>query len=382
MKIGTIFCVNQGFKTAPDELNAEISFDLQYRGNLGRNLCPSKKGTKEYMHELIKNVFSPFKELCLDYIITWPYDEGGCGCKDCIPWGGTGYANMILDLKDTFISIFPKVKFIVSTWAFDLPDDYGDYKSLYNRVKTDLDWIDMLMVDSHLDFPKYVLNNNPNKPVVNFPEISMNGLAPWGGFGANPLPKHFQRLWDSVKHFIAGGLPYSEGLFEDISKIQCIGYYWNPEKNYRDILSEYINYEYSPDVTDAVFEIIEGIEVNHFNVANHIEPDYELARKVSALAEKTEKLLPERAQRAWRWRILYIRARLDQKRYDAYKRYDIKNTEKGPEKLRCLSGDFIVNDSEAQKLLKELRKYFCCVDFNGENHHTLPPLGGTKGITV
>ena len=116
------------------------------------------------------------------------------------------------------------------------------------------------MVDSHADYPEYVLTHELIKPIVNFPEISMWGLYPWGGFGANPLPRRFQRIWDSSRRVLAGGMPYSEGIYEDILKIQFAGYYWDPERNWHDILSEYVAYEYGQNVIPQVLEMMECIE--------------------------------------------------------------------------------------------------------------------------
>jgi L-ascorbate metabolism protein UlaG (beta-lactamase superfamily) len=36
-----------------------------------------------------------------------------------------------------------------------------------------------------------------------------------------------------------------------------MGYYWDPDRSWRDILAEYINYEYSADVIDEVLELVE-----------------------------------------------------------------------------------------------------------------------------
>ena len=88
-----------------------------------------------------------------------------------------------------------------------------------------MSWADFLMVDAHREYPRYPLEHALIKPIVNFPEISMWGLKPWGGYGANPLPERFQRIWNDSKHILDGGLPYSEGIYEDISKIQFAGYY-------------------------------------------------------------------------------------------------------------------------------------------------------------
>ena len=41
------------------------------------------------------------------------------------------------------------------------------------------------------------------------------------------------------------------------------------------------------------------------------------------------------------------------------------------------SGDYLIEDEEAQNLFRELRMHYHCVEHNGENRWTLPPLGGT-----
>ena len=377
MKTSLSLGSNQGMKGTPHEFDAEMSFDLKMRGNLGRNLCISKPGVLDYLRGIWRDELEMLKDTGLDYITCWPYDEGGCGCEKCRPWGANGYLNMCLAARDTAREIFPDIKVIVGTWAFDAPNDEGEYEGLYKRLRTDMSWIDYLMVDAHGDFPSYPLEHEVIRPIVNFPEISMWGLAPWGGFGANPLPERFQRIWDSSKHIISGGLPYSEGLYEDILKVQWIGYYFDPDKHYSDILSEYISYEYSADVVGDALELMRLIEINHTHIGNKEYPEIEIARKALVLAESINARLPERARAAWRWRILYIRARLDTKRYAAL----LADTSDDPKKIKrfkYFSGDLLLEDSEAQEMFLELQRIYHCLPHNGENHHTLPPYGGTK----
>ncbi|MBR7181218.1 MAG: hypothetical protein IKD28_00340, partial [Clostridia bacterium] len=76
-------------------------------------------------------------------------------------------------------------------------------------------------------------------------------------------------------------------------------------------------------------------------------------------------------------RILYIRAMLDAKRYRAYYE-DGREELKKPLWVMYYSGDLLLEDAEAQELFHELWKHYHCVPHNGENHHTLPPYGGTK----
>lgn len=382
MRFGLIFCLNQGFKNAPEAANAQISFDLTYRGNLGRNLCPHKREAIEHMRGIWNAVFESFEDTGIDCLITWPYDEGGCGCEKCRPWGKNGYPYIIEIFNAELKKHFPKAEIIVSTWAFDMPVSEGEYEGLYEKLESELSFVDKLMIDSHFSFPQYPLNHGIIKPVINFPEISMWGLAPWSGFGANPLPERFQRIWDSSKHILSGGLPYSEGIYEDISKIQCVGYYWNKNAKWQSILSEYVSYEISPEVVDEVLEIFELIEKNHVLVAEDNEPVLQYAQKAAELARKADNKLCERARSAWRWRLIYIRAVLDQKRYSRYFETEDKNDKMRFVKLRHVSGNYLVDDDEAQALFQELQVLYRSVPFNHENHHTLPPLNGTKGIAV
>ncbi|MBR7181429.1 MAG: hypothetical protein IKD28_01435 [Clostridia bacterium] len=378
MKTSLSIGSNQGMKNAPEAYNADMSFDLTFRGNLGRNLCPNKPEALAYLRELWRHKLQAFADIGLDYISCWPYDEGGCGCEKCRPWGKNGYGIICKAVAEEAKKVFPNVQVVASTWAFDAPNDEGEYEGFYERLTGDLaDSVDYLMVDAHGDFPRYPLEHKPVKPIVNFPEISMWGLAPWGGFGANPLPERFQRIWDSSKHILDGGLPYSEGIYEDILKIQCMGYYWSPDKHYSEILAEYINYEYSAEVVEDCLELMRLIEINHTHIGEDEMPDMSVANKALALAKSIDARLDERAKNAWRWRILYIRAVVDQKRYQAL----VDDPSDDPKKIvrfHYYSGDRLLDDAEAQALFLELWGYYHCVPHNGENHHTLPPYGGTK----
>lgn len=377
IKCGIIICPNQGLKSAPHALDADPSFDPigTVRGNAGRNICPAKEGALPYLRSVWETMLSQYKDIGLDYLVTWPYDEGGCGCESCRPWGARGYLNLVRMLFDLAKSYYPSIKTVISAWIFDRPNDQGEYEGLYARLRGDLADADYVMVDAHGDFPRYPLEHPAVKPVVNFPEISMWKLYPWGGFGANPLPERFHAIWNSAKSILGGGMPYSEGLYEDISKVQFAGYYWDPDRAWEDIFAEYLGYECSSDedvIADAT-EMIRLIERNHVRVGEGLPPDLSLSDRADALARSIASRLGRRGSTAWRWRILYVRAVTDKKRYD----YCAANL-RGPyalDDLRHFGADFMADDAEAQELLAELRRYYYSVPFNGFNQHTLPFVG-------
>lgn len=339
MKVGLIINPNQGLKTTPAEFAADKSCYDHRSGAGGKNICPSIVGAMEYLRYLWVMQLKNFVDIGLDYVMTWPYDEGGCGCEKCRPWGANAFCNLSTETFHEVKRFYPKAKLILSTWYMDEPCDEGEYEGLWKRLKGDMSYVDYLMVDAHGEFPKYPLEHEVIKPMVNFPEISMWGLRPWGGRGANPLPKRFQKIWDSSKHILSGGMPYSEGMYEDISKIQCVGYYWSPDRHYRDILGEYINYEYSSDVIDEVLELMELIEANHVCVREGEQPDMEACYRAEKIAREVNGRLSERAKKAWRWRLLYIRAILDRVANQYHVDHDNGLTVKNVEMAREISVD-------------------------------------------
>lgn len=159
-------------------------------------------------------------------------------------------------------------------------------------------------------------------PLLNFPEISMWEQWPWGGYGASPLPNRFQRLWGEVKNRVAGGYPYSEGIFEDINKVLYSQFYWHEDIDYKEVLKEYISYEYSEQYVKEIMEAIETLEKNHglmtyawYQNPNHWEIDVPKedfgAKKAYFSLKSMDQKLPLSVRKSWRWRILLIRSMLD-----------------------------------------------------------------------
>lgn len=387
MKCGLFINVNQGFVTAPHEWDADPSYDNPdkvVRGSLGRNLCPNKEGTLAYLRSIWNWEMDSVKDIGLNYVVTWPYDEGGCGCEKCRPWGAKGYLDLaklcFQDMKERF----PKCEMIISTWLFDRVGEPSEYEGLYKRLRSDCSEMSYIMVDDHNDFPQYPLTHESVKPVINFPEISMWRLWPWGGYGANPLPKRFEGFFRSAKDILFGGAPYSEGIYEDISKVQCVGYYWNKNASYQDIFREYMNYEFGvvndegemfPEILSDAIHLTELIEHNHTLVGMDELPVEEECKRIGELARSIDGKLSEKRRASWRWHILYTRAILDEKRY-AYFFSKGDFSVETLRNIRHLAGVYLKKDPEAQDLFQSLREIYHCVPLNEENYYTLPPFDG------
>lgn len=343
---------NTMFSGAPKELSAAPLKDLAgRRGNHGFPVCPSNPDGHAYIIENTRKFFEQLSNVGVDLLMLWPYDEGGCGCEKCLPWGSNGFYKLSRDLTLLGREYFPGMKSIMSTWMFDTPPE-GEWDGISQKLEKSNDWLDYILADSHEDFPLYPLHNGVpgNLPLLNFPEISMWGLWPWGGFGANPLPRRFQRLWNQAKNILAGGFPYSEGIYEDINKAIVIQFYWNRDRTAEETMREYIAYEYSPSVTGDILHLISLLETTHAqgslrdcrtrlrryresysspelikegehsshiietdlnNIGAKLDIDLAIAEGAKALALKIDAELPVQMAREWRWRILFLRSVLE-----------------------------------------------------------------------
>ena len=282
-------------------------------------VCPNKPGGMEYILKILGDHFDWSRDLKCEYVWIWPYDQGGCGCANCRPWGSNGFLKCAKSVSKMAKEKLPGVKIILSTWMFDKKE----WQGLDEDLAANSGWVDMILSE-------YPLGPVPGKlPMVGFPEISMHGTFPWGGFGATPLPKRLSAQWQAKKDRLDGGFPYSEGIYEDITKVTCAQLYWNSKMPVEEILTEYIAYEYSPEVIDDVLAVVRTLESNHHmrwwpgelegvkltmnwfpsrGAKCRADPG---AEEAYAAVKQVDAKLPEWARKSWRWRIVYIRAMLD-----------------------------------------------------------------------
>jgi len=319
LRTGLMAVPNQGFQDTPAALRgARLPDPLGRRGNLGVNLCPSLPAAAELIESNYRRLLAQWQDVGLDLLCLWPYDEGGCACARCQPWGANGYLRSARAVAEIARSYYPNLQVILSTWMFDTPPE-GEWEGLSAALAQGNDWVDYIMADAHEDYPRYPLERGApgNLPLLNFPEISMWGLFPWGGYGANPLPGRLQGLWEQVRGAVSGGFPYSEGLFEDLNKVVVSQFYWDPARTAADTVQEYAAYAYGADAAPQVLEMVGLIERNHVAVAREGRLSLGAAARAWALAQEVDAGLAPWARASWRWRILYLRALLDWERYAA-----------------------------------------------------------------
>lgn len=318
---------NEGYNSTPESLLAVTPKQIRLRGKYGVEVCPSQPGGPELILKQFDEEIDEFAKrgVAPDYFSIWPYDQGGCGCDQCTPWGSNGFLRMTKMISTLIRKKVPDIKVIMSTWLFDVVEDEGEWAGLADAFKKETPCVDYIMADSHETFPKYLLSHPVpgNLPLLNFPEISMWESWPWGGFGANPLPVRFQNLWSTVSKRVSGGYPYSEGLFEDMNKVIYSQFYWTAAKPAMEAVREYVAYEFSAEYADEIVEAITIMEKNHGlsaytgKSAKESERKFKVpkedhgAQRAYDLLTAVDQKLNERTKKAWRWRILLLRAMFD-----------------------------------------------------------------------
>jgi hypothetical protein len=306
IKVGLIHVVNQGYSTRPASIAYTHFPDPEgVRGNLGFLTCAhSGQGYLENASAAILSHFSS-----LDTLLFWPYDSGGCGCSVDWPWGARGFPSISSSVLAAARAQFPSLKAVLSTWMFDQPPagEFDGLDAFLRHNTTPATAIDAIMADNHADFPTWPLEHNGapgGLPLYNFPEISMWGRYPWGGFGANPLPARFQHLWNETNGLVSGGAPYSEGIYNDLNMVIALRHYWDAGALSSATVVSYASFEFGALAAVPVSGNVVALE------NNWLRPDSS-ALNVSAAMELVDAGMPEKLRVSWRWRQLLLRARLD-----------------------------------------------------------------------
>lgn len=323
---GLTMLANEGFSSTPVELRATNAKDqngyfAEPGGFYGVEICPNTPGGTELILQLRNDVLDAFCDIRLEYFMIWPYDQGGCTCGQCSPWGSNGFLKIAEPVARMLRKRFPSAKIVLSTWYFDrfVKGEWAGLQEAFRKQRPD--WADYLMIDGYWEFPAYPLEHGVpgNFSALNFAEISMATMMPWGGFGANPWPRKWQADYRKTKHLLDGGFPYSEGIYEDINKVLQFQFGWAPDRDSSDIVREYAAGYFSPDHADDIVEAVlmmdemaglsmeeapEGLRFRHWNPPEKAEACF-------AIMDRVDRELPHKVRTSWRWRILWLRAALD-----------------------------------------------------------------------
>ena len=271
----------------------------------GFNACPAKPAAMATLLRRQSAYLDKCRDIRFDFLSHWPYDEGGCGCTNCYPWGCNGYLKMCRRYHESNRRLQPTAKTILSTWFFTDEEFAGLWKYIEQN-----DWIDYLLIDDFgTEYPRYPLDHPPPSKVkvITFPEISMWGREPWGAYGAIAYPHQLERIFRDCERIVSGFEYYSEGVFEDINKAVVTALYVDPSTTADAVLRRYGAYHFAgadPDDFVALANLLE---------ANHRPPlmSHDNMEKAARLADKIDASILPGLRRSWRWRLVYLRTRID-----------------------------------------------------------------------
>jgi len=316
---------NEPFSDTPPELLADWTcghdgyiYDLNAHYHL--EVCPSKPGGMEKILANRRDFLEALKDAHPDYVVFGAYDQGGCTCAECAPWGSNGFIRCVKALIPLFKEYWPNTRFIPSLWQFGTftgnEVEFEGFKAALNN--NELEDVDYLI--SEPQYASYPFEKGMPRPLLNFPEISMYQAYPWGGYGGNPLPKLLQGLWDKNGDKLEGGLPYSEGFFEDLNKVICLRHY-RDNQNAFDTVREYLQWEFGlegellEEVFQAVCDMEDTLErkFNWRDTTDHtvrlLHP--EKVATIEAAVIKADAQLPAPVRGSKRWKLIYLRGIID-----------------------------------------------------------------------
>ncbi len=321
IKPSMLMLANEGFAGTPEAIQAENAIQNGYTatplGFYHTEICPSKPGGRDELLRQRREMLEAFRGIDLQYVCYWPYDQGGCTCQGCAPWGTNGYLRLFPDFRRTVQNVFPDAKILLSTWFFDRFTT-GEWEGMTAFLKNGLpEGVSHVLSFFFGDLPEPLRRDGMPKdvPFISFPEISMQGAEPWGGFGANPLPRFLDEGENDGLY--QGGFPYSEGIFEDLNKWICLSRFAGVASDATDAVRRYLKWEFCSQREDLLQAILKMEETLPRYV--HTEEDglhcelhgIEAVESVAQTISACEKQIPEALRQGFKWRILAIRAALD-----------------------------------------------------------------------
>lgn len=338
---------NEAFAGTPKELLADWRGGQNgYRhapcGHYHVEICPSKPGGLDLILRQREQVFDLFSDVKITDVQIFPYDQGGCTCADCAPWGVNGLFKILPRFSELAKRKFPGCTVNFATWRFDVFGDLGEWDGLFRRGEELRKYVDELTIER----TDKIANGTPGGlPAASMAEISMGGMLPWGGYGANPRPKFVAKSIASAKGRLAGFRPYSEGIYEDLNKVLFLILGWDTSKTWQQAVAEYSDFHFGKGVAEDVVRATGILEDNlrheaslvqgdkRYGVYNAVEvdrtkpyryefgtrnprPDSRTALQALDLLSAAQDRLSPSTRASWRWRILWLRALIDRRLAD------------------------------------------------------------------
>ncbi|MBR7095540.1 MAG: hypothetical protein IKC73_04910 [Clostridia bacterium] len=282
-------------------------------------ICPSKPGGMDLIKHYRRSMLEEFRDIDFDFLSIGPYDEGGCSCSACAPWGGNGYLRVVRELIPLYKEYFPSARIILSAWQFGtfLADKKVEFERLAEAIHNDPVFRDVAYLVSEPQYAQYAVTHDMGCPIIGFPEISMFRASPWGGYGANPMPAKILEIYEKYGDKLSGIIPYSEGLYEDINKILVLRAHRDGSPTAKT-LREYLAYELRLEGallerTALAVEAMESTLARKWDKVTHrVEIlDPEKIPFIEKEITEIHALLPADVQKSRRWLLLYYRALVD-----------------------------------------------------------------------
>ncbi len=314
MQFGLTVVANEAFLSSPRAIRSpRPSF-------ISRNyyICPCRTGAMEYEADYISKLLESIENV--DNLVVWCYDPGGCDCDQCAPYAGNGYIKLAEQTAAIFKKKNPIGHVYLSDWyiggdKFDVHK--GNAEKFIEYLKSGkghmFDGVLNQMSPWHSDLPKAIIKAGVNReqcPMLSFMDISMINMRPWGGYGSNPLGDYIGTAMQIYTPLITGGWPYSEGIYEDVNKFQWFRKCWNPKESVAEIYKEYASFHFGQNVAGKAAQLFDLLEKTHKRKDWDVDNLKESAA-AWALAQYIDANIATWAKSSWRWRIVYLRAAVD-----------------------------------------------------------------------
>ncbi len=313
---------NEAFADSPKHLRADWTaghdgYVYPLNSHYHVEICPSVEGGIEKIVEYRKEWLEVFRDINPDMINIGAYDQGGCSCTKCAPWGSNGFIRTCEAIIPMLREAWPNAEIIASLWQFGtFTTTSVEFEGINAEMKKGrLPEVAYFMSEPQCN--RYAVTHEMERPIVGFPEISMRGATPWGGYGTNPLPKLLQEVWGRYGDKLEGGFPYSEGLFEDLNKVIMLRFYRDNQNAY-DTVREYLAYEFGleGELLELACQAVTDMEETLYRKLDREEHTVTIEKpeKVFEIEEAMVRIngtLPEEIRSSARWQLFYLRGLID-----------------------------------------------------------------------